>query len=87
MPNAKHLELSHHLAHAWSVAGILPTLPFPSSSSSSSSASSTSSPASSLEDEKVLVLVMDGMGESYRSMREDLTGLETESGDYMHDLK
>ena len=33
------------------------------------------------------MLVMDGMGESYRSMREDLTGLETESGDYMHDLK
>jgi hypothetical protein len=34
-----------------------------------------------------LVLVMDGMGESYKAMEEDLFGAEKDSGDYMHDLK
>jgi hypothetical protein len=34
-----------------------------------------------------LVLVMDGMGESYKAMAEDLSGAEKDSGDYMHDLK
>jgi predicted NodU family carbamoyl transferase len=43
LPNAKHLELSHHLAHAWSVIG---TAPF----------------------SEGTVLVMDGMGESYRAV-------------------
>lgn len=61
LPAARHLELSHHLAHAWSVAG---SAPFPGG----------------------LVLVMDGMGESYRAMREDMSGVETTS-DYMHDLR
>lgn len=34
-----------------------------------------------------LVVVMDGMGESYRAMAEDAGGAEEGSGDYMHDLK
>lgn len=62
IPGAKHLELSHHLAHAWSAIG---TAPF----------------------ENGVVLVMDGMGESYKAMVEDITGVEENSGDYMHDLK
>lgn len=62
LPNAKHHELSHHLAHAWSVVG---TAPFSNG----------------------LVVVMDGMGESYKAMMEDMTGAEADSGDYMHDLK
>lgn len=61
-PNAKHYELSHHLAHAWNVIG---TAPFRSG----------------------LVVVMDGMGESYGAMAEDMAGIEENSGDYMHDLK
>lgn len=61
-PQARHLELSHHLAHVWSgISGA----PFPTG----------------------LVVVMDGMGESYHAMQEDLTGIEQDSGDYMHDLK
>jgi hypothetical protein len=61
-PQAKQLELSHHLAHVWSgISGA----PF-----------STG-----------LVVVMDGMGESYHAMQEDLTVVEQNSGDYMHDLK
>jgi carbamoyltransferase len=43
LPNAQHLELSHHLAHAWSVVG---TSPF----------------------EEGLIVVMDGMGETYKAM-------------------
>lgn len=62
LPNAQHFELSHHLAHAWSVIG---TSPF----------------------EEGLIVVMDGMGESYRAMFEDIAGIERHSGDYMHDLK
>ncbi|KAJ1429313.1 Carbamoyltransferase-domain-containing protein [Ochromonadaceae sp. CCMP2298] len=62
LPNALHLEISHHLAHAWSAVG---TAPF----------------------DHGLVLVMDGMGESYQAMMEDSTGAEERSGDYMHDLK
>lgn len=62
LPKSKHLELSHHLAHAWSgIAGA----PF----------------------RKGLIVVMDGMGESYRAMIEDMLGVEPNSGDYMHDLK
>ena len=61
-PGAKHLELSHHLAHAWSVMG---TAPF----------------------NKGLILVMDGMGESFRAMLEDMKGIEDYSGDYMHDMR
>jgi hypothetical protein len=61
-PGVPKLELSHHLAHAWAVAG---TAPF----------------------DEGLVLVMDGMGESYKAMAEDLSGVEKYSGDYMHDLK
>ena len=61
LPSARHLELSHHLAHAWSVAG------------------SSAFPGG-------LILVMDGMGESYRAMREDAVGTESAS-DYMHDLR
>ncbi len=30
---------------------------------------------------------MDGMGESYQAMMEDMLRVETDSGDYMHDLK
>jgi hypothetical protein len=30
---------------------------------------------------------MDGMGESYRAMVEDMMNLEDKSGDYMHDIK
>ena len=59
--NAKHMELSHHLAHAYSVAG-----------------------TSTLSDG--LILCMDGMGESYRAMVEDMI----EGGDsstYMTDLR
>ena len=37
--------------------------------------------------DKGLVVVMDGMGESYRAMVEDISGVEEHSGDYMHDLK
>eukprot|EP01031_Cornospumella_fuschlensis_P029108 gene29108-35128_t len=37
--------------------------------------------------EKGLVVVMDGMGESYKAMAEDMSGVESHSGDYMHDLK
>ena len=62
LPHAKKLELSHHLAHAWSVVGVCPF-------------------------DKGLVVVMDGMGESYRAMVEDISGVEEHSGDYMHDLK
>jgi predicted NodU family carbamoyl transferase len=62
LSHAKHYELSHHLAHAWSVVG---TCPF----------------------DKGVVLVMDGMGESFRAMVEDISGTEEHSGDYMHDLK
>ena len=62
LPNAQHLELSHHLAHAWSVVG---TSPF----------------------DHGLIVVMDGMGESYKAMVEDIAGIEVHSGDYMHDLK
>lgn len=62
IPNAQHMELSHHLAHAWSAIG---TAPFDSG----------------------LILVMDGMGESYKAMAEDILGVEDKSGDYMHDLK
>lgn len=62
LPNAKHLELSHHLAHAWSAIALAP---FSSG----------------------LVLVMDGMGESYKAMSEDILGIEKDSGDYMHDLR
>lgn len=63
VPTAKnHLELSHHLAHAYSVAC---SAPFKSG----------------------LILVMDGMGESYKSMAEDIAGMEESSGDYMHDLR
>jgi len=49
----RHLELSHHLAHAWSCAG---TAPF----------------------QDGLIVVMDGMGELFRSMSEDIAGIETE---------
>ncbi len=62
LPKAKHLELSHHLAHAYSVAG---TCPF----------------------DEGLVLCMDGMGESYRAMMEDLFEKNENSITYMHDLK
>ena len=62
LSHAKRYELSHHLAHAWSVVG---TCPY----------------------DKGLILVMDGMGESYQAMVEDMSGIETLSGDYMHDLK
>ncbi len=62
LPHAKTLELSHHLAHAWSVVGVCPF-------------------------DKGLVVVMDGMGESYRAMVEDISGVEDHSGEYMHDLK
>lgn len=62
VPHAKHFELSHHLAHAWSTVS---TCPF----------------------DEGLILCMDGMGESYRAMAEDAAGVETRSGDYMHDLK
>lgn len=62
LPKARHMELSHHLAHAWSG---LSSAPF----------------------KQGLVLVMDGMGESYKAMMEDVLGVEEDSGDYMHDLK
>jgi carbamoyltransferase len=62
LPSARHMELSHHLAHAWSCVG---TAPFSDG----------------------LIVVMDGMGESYRAMFEDISGMETSTGDYMHDLK
>lgn len=62
LSNIKHIELSHHLAHAY--AGI-----------------ATSSYSNGL------VVVMDGMGESYKAMIEDTLGIERHSGDYMHDLK
>ncbi len=62
LSHAKRYELSHHLAHAWSV---ISTCPY----------------------DKGLVLVMDGMGESYKAMVEDMSGVEEHSGDYMHDLK
>ena len=61
-PSATHYELSHHLAHAWSV---ISTAPF----------------------KRGVVVVMDGMGETYKAMIEDIVGLESFSGDYMHDLK
>jgi hypothetical protein len=54
------LELSHHLAHAYSVAS---TCPF----------------------EEGLILCMDGMGESYRSMAEDLA--EGVGDSYLSDLR
>lgn len=62
VPKAKCLEISHHLAHAWSG---LSTAPF----------------------SEGLVVVMDGMGESYKAMIEDMRGIERFSGDYLHDLK
>ena len=37
--------------------------------------------------DKGLVVVMDGMGETFRAMSEDMNGIEKNSGDYMHDLK
>ena len=43
IPDAKHFELSHHLAHAWSAIG---TAPFSDG----------------------LIVVMDGMGESYKAV-------------------
>lgn len=60
LPNAKHFELSHHLAHAYSVAG---TCPFTDG----------------------LIVCMDGMGESYRAMMEDL--YEGDGTSYMHDIR
>lgn len=71
IPHAKHIELSHHLAHVWSA---IATAPF----------------------EEGLVLVMDGMGESYKAMIEDMVQVEEEEDcsdskgrkdDYYHDLK
>lgn len=62
LPHAKHRELSHHLAHAWSALSCAPW-------------------------KKGLVVVMDGMGESYKSMIEDTIGANEDSGEYMHDLK
>lgn len=62
IPQARHLELSHHLAHAWSS---ISTAPFTSG----------------------VVLIMDGMGESYQAMIEDLYENNDKSDDYMHDLK
>jgi carbamoyltransferase len=61
-PEAKHYELSHHLAHVWSCI--------------------TSSPFNT-----GLVVVMDGMGESYNAMQESMSALESHSKEYMHDLK
>ena len=66
VPDAKHMELSHHLAHAWSVIGTSPIR------------------------EDCLVVIMDGMGEQYKAMAEDMAGLGGGAdGDdtYMHDLK
>ena len=63
LPGKRHMELSHHLAHAWSAVG---TAPF----------------------KEGLVLVMDGMGETFRAMNEDMLDIETDEMDeYMHDLK
>ncbi|RYG96131.1 hypothetical protein EON65_54875, partial [archaeon] len=61
-PDKEQLELSHHLAHAWSAVSTAPVT-------------------------MGLVVVMDGMGESYKAMAEDMSGIESYSGDYMHDLK
>eukprot|EP00960_Hanusia_phi_P011560 337499-Hanusia_phi.AAC.1 len=58
LPAARHLEVSHHLAHAWSAAAQAPF-------------------------DKGLVVVMDGMGESFSAMR---SAKEKEEQDYFHDL-
>lgn len=42
---------------------------------------------SSAPFESGLILVMDGMGESYKAMFEDMMQIEEHSGDYMHDLR
>jgi predicted NodU family carbamoyl transferase len=65
LKHAKQFELSHHLAHAWSVVGMTPFD----------------------ADEGGLIVCMDGMGETYKAMVEDVSGAETNSGDYMHDIK
>jgi len=62
LAHVPHMELSHHLAHAYSA---ICTSPY----------------------ENGVVLVMDGMGESYQAMIEDLNGIEPHSGEYMHDIK
>jgi predicted NodU family carbamoyl transferase len=77
LPQAKHLELSHHLAHAWSAVS---TAPF----------------------SEGLIVVMDGMGESYRAMMEDILAVDATENDpiegggeerdgnspqYMHDIR
>lgn len=60
--HASKMELSHHLAHAYSA---VCTSPF----------------------QNGVILVMDGMGESYQAMAEDMSKAEAYSGDYMHDIK
>lgn len=62
LTNAEHFEISHHLAHAWSV---FSTIPF----------------------QCGLVVCMDGMGECYQDMVQDIAGSVENGGDYMHDLK
>ena len=60
LPGVPHMELSHHLAHAWSV---LAQAPF----------------------DEGLVVVMDGMGETYSAMARHQ--LRAEDDPYTHDLQ
>ena len=63
LPDATHLELSHHLAHAYGAAGSCPY-------------------------EEALIVCMDGMGESYRAMADDLVAHpDAASSAYTHDLR
>ena len=59
VPDAEHMELSHHLAHVWSAVAQAPF-------------------------DEGLVVVMDGMGETYGAMR---AAQEAHDDAYMHDLR
>ena len=59
LPQAQHMELSHHLAHVWSAVAQAPF-------------------------DEGLVVVMDGMGETYGAM---VAAAQTGEEAYMHDLK
>ena len=94
LPNAQHLELSHHLAHAWSVVGqsevswsLLSTrMRFITTYGATAILNSImllhalcsrwihklgTSPF-----KEGLIVVMDGMGETYKAMLEDIGGVE-----------
>ena len=99
LPNAQHFELSHHLAHAWSVVGIIwrsnrsrycicnaACIKLNQSSLIHFLNVRATTPLKRLlfvmmllgnsPFEEGLIVVMDGMGETYKAMLEDIGGVE-----------